>query len=116
MGKVIEFGVLGPLLALDGRRGPVDLTGHRHREVLARLLAAKGRVVPVDWLIGDLWDDPPEGALGTVQTFVSALRRALEPDRPRRAPARLLVTAAPGYALRAERESVDAWRFERAVT
>ncbi|GAA1018527.1 hypothetical protein Aple_081140 [Acrocarpospora pleiomorpha] len=113
MGKVIEFGVLGPLRALDGQGEPVDLKGPRHREVLARLLIARGRVVPVDWLIGDLWEDPPEGALGTVQTFVSALRRALEPDRPRRAPAKLLVTAPPGYALRAER--VDAWRFEKAV-
>ncbi|WP_218041377.1 BTAD domain-containing putative transcriptional regulator [Acrocarpospora macrocephala] len=112
---MIEFGVLGSLQALDGQRKPVDLKGPRHREVLARLLIAKGRVVPVDWLIGDLWDDPPEGALGAVQTFVSALRRALEPGRPRRAPAKLLVTAAPGYALRAERENVDAWRFEQAV-
>ncbi|MFD1936556.1 BTAD domain-containing putative transcriptional regulator [Nonomuraea mangrovi] len=112
---MIEFGVLGPLQALDGQRRPVELKGPRHRELLARLLIARGRVVPVDWLIADLWDDPPEGALGTVQTFVSALRRALEPDRLPRAPAELLVTAAPGYALRAEQQNVDAWRFEKAV-
>jgi DNA-binding SARP family transcriptional activator len=110
---MVWFGVLGPLVAED-ERGPLALKGPRHRAVLARLLVARGRVVPVDVLVGDLWPDPPDGAVGALQTFVSALRRALEPDRPPRAPARLLVTSGPGYALRAE--SVDAWSFEAAVT
>lgn len=109
---MVRFGVLGPLEAED-ERGPVDLKGLRHRAVLARLLVARGRVVPVTRLIDDLWDVPPDGALGAVQTFVGALRKALEPDRPPRTPARLLVTAPPGYALRAE--EVDAWRFEDEV-
>lgn len=112
---MLRFGVLGPLVAEDDR-GPVDLRGPRHRAVLARLLVAGGRVVPVTRLIDDLWEDAPEGALGAVQTFVGALRKALEPDRPPRAPSRLLVTAAPGYALRAEPDAVDARRFEAAVT
>src|SRR5258708_4367709 len=60
--------------------------------------------------------DPPADAVGAVRTFVAALRRTLEPQRPPRAPARLLVTDGPGYALRAEPDSVDAWRFEQAVT
>lgn len=34
---------------------------------------------------------------------------------PPRAPARLLVTEGPGYALRAAPGTVDAWRFEQAV-
>ncbi|MEV4173586.1 BTAD domain-containing putative transcriptional regulator [Nonomuraea sp. NPDC049709] len=109
---MVTFGVLGPLTA-ENERGPVHLKGPRHRAVLARLLVAKGRVVPVSWLIGDLWEDPPEGALGAVQTFVGALRKALEPSRPPRTPSRLLVTSPPGYALRAE--AVDASRFESAV-
>ncbi|MGP4097841.1 BTAD domain-containing putative transcriptional regulator [Nonomuraea sp. KM90] len=109
---MVTFGVLGPLTA-ENERGPVHLKGPRHRAVLARLLVAKGRVVPVSWLIGDLWEDPPEGALGAVQTFVGALRKALEPSRPPRTPSRLLVTSPPGYALRAE--AVDAARFESAV-
>jgi DNA-binding SARP family transcriptional activator len=111
----VSFGVLGPLGATN-EHGPVNLKGLRHRAVLARLLIAKGRVVPVSWLIDDLWDDAPEGALGAVQTFVAALRKALEPDRPPRTPPRLLVTAPPGYALRTETHAVDAWRFEAAVT
>jgi DNA-binding SARP family transcriptional activator len=110
---VITFRVLGPLTASDAR-GPIDLKGPRHYAVLARLLIARGRVVPVGQLVADLWEDPPAGAVGAVQTFVAALRKALEPDRPPRTAARLLVTSGPGYALRAE--SVDAWEFESAVT
>ncbi|MEV0999315.1 BTAD domain-containing putative transcriptional regulator [Nonomuraea sp. NPDC050202] len=112
---MVTFGVLGPLTA-ENEHGSVRLKGPRHRAVLARLLVARGRVVPVSWLIGDLWESPQEGALGAVQTFVGALRKALEPDRPPRAPSRLLVTSPPGYALRAEPGAVDAWRFESAVT
>ncbi|MEU6268166.1 BTAD domain-containing putative transcriptional regulator [Saccharopolyspora shandongensis] len=110
----VAFGVLGSLEAV-GASGPVDLKGPLHRAVLARLLIARGRVVPLNRLIDDLWDDPPESAVGTVRTVVSVLRRALEPDRPPRSPAQLLVTAAPGYALRAASGSVDAQRFEAAV-
>ncbi|WP_040023224.1 BTAD domain-containing putative transcriptional regulator, partial [Streptomyces sp. 150FB] len=109
--RAVTFRVLGPLEASDGR-GPLVLKGPRHRAVLARLLIAKGRVVPVGRLVDDLWDRPPDGAVGVIQTFVSALRRALEPDRPPRGPATLLVTASPGYALRAAAESVDARQFE----
>ncbi|MBN6041278.1 BTAD domain-containing putative transcriptional regulator [Amycolatopsis sp. 195334CR] len=112
---VVAFRVLGPLAA-ENAAGPVGLKGPRHQAVLARLLVARGRVVPVTWLIDDLWNgNPPDGALGAVQTFVGALRKALEPDRPPRTPSRLLVTASPGYALRAEPDAVDAWRFEAAV-
>ncbi|MFC6088001.1 BTAD domain-containing putative transcriptional regulator [Saccharothrix lopnurensis] len=110
----MRFGVLGPLVVEDGR-GPVGVGGPRHRAVLARLVLARGRVVPVERLVDDLWEEPPAGAVGALRTFVAALRRALEPDRPPRAPARLLVTAPPGYALRAEVGAVDAWRFEAAV-
>ncbi|MFG1827216.1 BTAD domain-containing putative transcriptional regulator [Microbispora bryophytorum] len=111
----IAFGVLGPVTAWDGAGDAIALKGPRHRAVLARLIVARGRVVPVTRLVDDLWDEPPAGAVGAVRTFVAALRRALEPDRPPRTPARLLVTEGPGYALRAGADAVDAWRFEHAV-
>ena len=101
------------MVAWDDAGRPVALKGPRHRAVLARLIVARGRVVPATLLVDDLWVDPPEGALNAVRTFVAALRRALEPDRPPRTPARLLVTEGPGYALRTD--AVDAWRFEDAV-
>ncbi len=112
----VAFGVLGPVVAWDAAGGAIALKGPRHRAVLARLIVARRRVVPVTGLVEDLWDDPPPGAVGAVRTFVAALRRALEPARPPRAAARLLVTEGPGYALRAEPGAVDAWRFEKAVT
>ncbi|MFF2942835.1 BTAD domain-containing putative transcriptional regulator [Streptomyces niveus] len=115
-GDEVFFGVLGPVTA-EGPGGPIALKGPRHRAVLARLIVARRHVVPVTRLVADLWPDdpPPAGAVGAVQTFVGALRRALEPDRPPRTPARLLVTDGPGYALRAAPDGVDAWRFETAV-
>ncbi|MCP3012502.1 AAA family ATPase [Nocardiopsis dassonvillei] len=108
------FRVLGPLEAV-GPHGPLALKGPRHRAVLARLLVAEGRAVPVDRLVDDLWEAPAEGSVAAVRTFVSALRRSLEPDRPARQPARLLVTAPPGYALRTGPDAVDARRFAAAV-
>ncbi|MEV6693020.1 BTAD domain-containing putative transcriptional regulator [Micromonospora sp. NPDC051196] len=111
----VRFGVLGPVVAWDGSGAPMDLKGPKHRAVLARLLVARGRVVPVDRLVDDLWQEPSPGAVGSVRTFVAALRRALEPQRPPREPARLLVTEGPGYALRVAPDAVDAWQFEDAV-
>ncbi|MDL4813307.1 BTAD domain-containing putative transcriptional regulator [Actinomadura opuntiae] len=88
------------------------LGGPRQRAVLALLVAARGEVVPVDRMIEDLWrGEPPAQAVTSLQAYVSNLRRLLEPGRPPRAPARVLVSAAPGYALRLPEEAVDAWRF-----
>ncbi|MER6948181.1 BTAD domain-containing putative transcriptional regulator [Nonomuraea sp. NPDC000554] len=91
----------------------VPLGGPRQRGVLALLVAARGQVVSVDRMIEDLWrGEPPSRALASLQAYVSNLRRLLEPGRPPRTPARLLVSASPGYALRLPPKSVDAWRFE----
>ncbi|GAA4587301.1 DNA-binding SARP family transcriptional activator [Actinoplanes octamycinicus] len=111
----IRFGVLGPLIAVDAAGRRVGLKGPMHRAVLGRLLVARRRVVPVGDLVADLWVAPPDGAVAAVRTFVAALRRALEPDRPPRAPASLLVTEGLGYALRPTGQAVDAWRFEAAA-
>ncbi|MFA1546444.1 AfsR/SARP family transcriptional regulator [Actinomadura chokoriensis] len=111
----VLFGVLGPVTAWDGSGNTIALKGPRHRAVLARLIIARGRVVPVSLLVDGLWVDPPLDGVGAVRTFVAALRRVLEPDRPPRTPSRLLVTEGPGYALRAGPDEVDAWRFEQAV-
>ena len=112
----VEFAVLGPVTATGPDGAPIPLKGPAHRAVLARLIVARGRVVPVGHLVDDLWVAPPAGAVSAVRTFVAALRRALEPDRPPRSPAGLLVTEGPGYALRAAEDTVDAWRFAEAVT
>ncbi|MEV0214114.1 BTAD domain-containing putative transcriptional regulator [Micromonospora sp. NPDC050695] len=105
--------VLGPLEVEVDTGGPVDLGGPRQRAVLALLLAARGHVVSVDRMIDDLWrGDAPPRAIASLQAYVSHLRRLLEPDREPRTPARVLVTAPPGYALRVPTDTVDAGRFE----
>ncbi|MGC4758060.1 BTAD domain-containing putative transcriptional regulator [Micromonospora trifolii] len=105
--------VLGPLEVEVDTGGPVDLGGPRQRAVLALLLAARGEVVSVGRMIEDLWrGDAPPRAIASLQAYVSHLRRLLEPTRERRAPARVLVTAPPGYALRLPSDAVDAGRFE----
>ena len=95
----------------------VDLGGRKQRQVLAALALYGGRPVSVDALIDLLWGDaPPPNAVPTLHVYVAGLRRALEPDRPARMPAKVLVTVTPGYALRLSAEAVDAARFDAAVT
>ncbi len=112
---MVIFHALGPFQAVfQGRR--LDLGGQRQQAVLARLLVAGGRAVPVGVIIDELWPaGPPAQALSTVQGYVSRLRRALEPDRAPREEAGILVSAPPGYALRADTQRVDTWRFESLV-
>ncbi|HMI27702.1 MAG TPA: BTAD domain-containing putative transcriptional regulator, partial [Streptosporangiaceae bacterium] len=108
--------VLGPLEAeVEGTRA--DLGGPLQRAVLALLLTERGRVVSVDRMIDQLWrGEPPPRAIASLQAYVSNLRRILEPGRARRAQARILVSAPPGYAVRLPDEAVDAWRFESLLT
>ena len=108
---VLSFGLLGELrVDLDGRG--LDPGPRLQRTLLAVLLVSPGRVVAVDRLVELLWgDEPPAAATASLQAYVSQLRRKLEPDRPPRAPARILVTQDPGYALKVDPEQVDAWKF-----
>jgi DNA-binding SARP family transcriptional activator len=107
--------VLGPLEVLVGGR-PVALGGHQQQAVLAMLVAARGRVVPVERIVAQVWaGDPPPRPLASLQAYVSRLRRALEPDRAPRTPARILVSDGNGYALRLPEDAVDAWGFARDV-
>jgi DNA-binding SARP family transcriptional activator len=107
----LHFAVLGPFrVDRDGRE--IDLGPRLQRAVLAILVLEAGHVVPVDRLIDLLWrEEPPAAALASVQAYISQLRRVLEPGRPPRAPARVLVTRDPGYLLRAGDDQVDVLRF-----
>jgi DNA-binding SARP family transcriptional activator len=108
----LHFAVLGSFRV--GRNGQeVDLGPRLQRALLAILVVNAGSVVPVDRLIGLLWrEEPPAAAIASVQAYVSQLRRVLEPGRPARGPARVLVTQDPGYLLRVEDDQVDALRFQ----
>ncbi|WP_395657673.1 BTAD domain-containing putative transcriptional regulator, partial [Nocardioides sp.] len=111
----MQVSVLGPVeVVLDG--APVDLGTPKQRALVAALALSRGWPVSVDAIVDLLWGDAsPPGVTATLQAYVSQLRRVIEPDRQRRAPATVLVTVAPGYALRVPDESVDVHRFEQVV-
>src|SRR5690349_2026686 len=111
----VRISVLGPIRAWVGGQ-PVDLAGPKQRSVLVRLVLAHGEVVSVDRLIEDLWaGEPPPKALAALQAYISHLRRVLEPGRERRAAARVIVSAAPGYCLRLPDADVDVWALEAGI-
>lgn len=94
----------------------VDLGGPQQRAVITHLALEPGHVVSVERLIDRLWgDEPPRTPLGTLQSYVSRLRRALEPRRAAGAPAEVLVSEAPGYLLRVDPTQVDVHRFRSLV-
>ena len=111
----MEVAVLGPIeVELDARA--VDLGTPKQRALVAALALSGGRPVSVDTIVDLLWGDTaPPGVTTTLQAYVSGLRRVLEPGRERRAPATVLVTVAPGYALRVADDALDARVFERTV-
>ncbi|MDR6863283.1 BTAD domain-containing putative transcriptional regulator [Phycicoccus sp. 3266] len=112
----MRVGVLGAAQAQVGDE-PVDLGTRKQRALVAALAMNAGRPVSVDAIVDLLWpQDPPRGVTGTLQAYVAGLRRALEPDRPARAPSTVLVTVAPGYALRVAEDDLDATRFDRVVS
>ncbi|MFJ9419153.1 AfsR/SARP family transcriptional regulator [Streptomyces sp. NPDC101227] len=116
-GRDVRFQVLGPVRAWRGDRA-LDLGPPQQRAMLAVLLLHEGRPVPVPQLVDALWGErPPPRAVGTLRTYVSRLRGLLEPDRGPRQPARLLVSAGDGYALRVAGGALDSAGFEeRLVT
>jgi DNA-binding SARP family transcriptional activator len=108
---MVQFRLLGPLEAQDRERR-VELGRPKQRVVLAVLLVHANQVVSVDRLIEELWGaEPPPQAAASLQTYVSNLRRALEPGRPARAPSRMLVSQPPGYRLVVGAGDLDAARF-----
>src|SRR6185503_18416362 len=103
----MEFRILGPLEVVDGDRS-LSLGGARQRALLASLILRLNEVVSADRLLDDVWDGkPPASGVRVVQVYVSELRKELGDG--------LIVTRAPGYALVADRESLDLHRFERLV-
>jgi DNA-binding SARP family transcriptional activator len=108
---MVQFRLLGPLEAQDGERR-VELGRPKQRMLLAVLLVHANDVVSLDRLIEELWGaEPPPQAAASLQTYVSNLRRALEPGRPARASSRVLVSQPPGYRLVVGAGDLDAARF-----
>ncbi len=110
------FRLFGSLSIEDGERviGPGDLGGVRPKQVLEILLTARGHHVPIDRLAELLWgEDRPQNVPGSLQTFVSTLRRHLTSDRERAR--ELVVTENEAYRFSTELVSLDLDRFDKLL-
>ncbi len=113
--QIMQLGVLGSAQA-SSIGVAIDLGPRKQRALLAALVLHRGQSVPVDSIVDLLWPaSPPPGVGGTLQTYVAGLRRALEPDRPARSTASMIVTAGGGYALTVPDDDLDVTRFHTAV-
>ena len=111
----VQVGVLGAT-ALEGPGGSVNLAARKPRALLAALVLDVGAVVSADRLVQLMWgDDAPPGAFGTLHSYVSGLRRLLEPGLPPRARPTVLLTSDAGYRLTLPRASIDATAFVDSV-
>jgi WD40 repeat protein/DNA-binding SARP family transcriptional activator len=106
--------VLGPLEVTEEGGDPLPIAGSKERTVLACLIARAGRVVPVDDLIEELWGEhPPRTAEKTLGSYVSRLRRALQPGRSNGSGAHVIVSRGDGYSLDYAGHEIDTIRFEQ---
>ena len=102
----LEFGILGPLQVTGGGQA-LALGGPRQRLVLVVLLLEANRLVTTERLIERVWgDEEPETARGTLQAYISRLRRVLGSGR--------LQSLPRGYRLDVRPDEVDALRFRTA--
>ena len=98
----VRFGVLGELTVIAGTA--LHLGGPKQRTVLAMLIAHADHPVSVDSIIEAVWgDDAAPNARRIVQTYVATLRGELGD---------VIVKSGSGWRLDADRELIDACRFE----
>jgi class 3 adenylate cyclase len=103
----VRYRILGPL-EVDPVIDHPALRRAKPRALLALLLLHANEVVSTDLLLDALWGgSPPPRAMGSLQNYVSHLRKALGDD--------VLATRPPGYVLRVQPEELDLAVFERLV-
>lgn len=105
-------------MVVESREGPIDgaWLDQRTGELLMYLLAERHRTVHVEKIGESLWPDAGYSIAASVRYYIHALRRKLEPDRPKRARSSFVVARAGGYRLNLERVTVDADEFEMHVS
>jgi DNA-binding SARP family transcriptional activator len=119
----VDVSILGPFKVA---RSGADVTpsAPKLRRVLALLAVQANRVVSIDQIIQELWDErPPPSATTTMQTYVYQVRKvtrqydqaghdlgADDPDGNG-----MLHTTFGGYMLTLRPEALDALRFEQLV-
>ncbi|SFW65170.1 BTAD domain-containing putative transcriptional regulator [Amycolatopsis australiensis] len=111
-GSAPRLQLLGPVKAWQGET-ELDLGSAHRRTVLAALAMNPHRTVSREELIDAVWGEaPPQSAQGSIYTYVSGLRRALEPGRAKGEGPQLLASIGSGYSLRLDPEAIDVHRFE----
>src|SRR4051794_19647695 len=107
----LRVSVLGPVRAWIGER-ELNLGPGRQRALFAALTANANRLVSRDELIEAVWGaSAPATATGSVYTYISGLRRSLDPDRSHRGAGELLASGPSGYLLRLSPGALDSDRF-----
>lgn len=111
----LRFAVLGPVRVWRGDE-ELPLGSPQQRVVLAALLLRRGRLVTTAEIVHAVWgEDPPAAAVPVLRTYVSRLRKILEPDRVSDESRAVIVSATDGYVARVPEEAVDVGLFEQRV-
>jgi DNA-binding SARP family transcriptional activator len=86
----------------------------RPKQVLQLLVTARGRTVSKEELADKLWQEvPPRSYVATLESYISTLRRSLDPGAPRQKS--VIETHPGGYRFAYERALVDIDRFDGLV-
>jgi predicted ATPase/DNA-binding SARP family transcriptional activator len=105
----MDFRILGSF-EIVGEAGSITVRGAKRRCLLAYLATHPGRPVSADRLAEELWGgNGSDRAVATLQTYVSKIRKLIDPDGA------ILQSAAGGYLLAVDPGGVDALRFEHGV-
>ncbi|MET7456244.1 BTAD domain-containing putative transcriptional regulator [Streptomyces sp. NPDC005574] len=112
----VRFSVLGPVRAWRGEQ-ELDLGSPQQRAVLAALLLRRGRAVPLAELLDAVWgEEQPTAAVSVLRTYVSRLRKLVEPERETAGSRRVVVSVGGGYLIRLPEDGLDLTVFEQRVT
>ena len=107
----LRYSVLGPVRAWRDN-DEIDLGSPQQQAILAVLLLREGTLTTIEELVDAIWsEEPPRTAAGTVRTYVSRLRRVLDPEARRASPA--IESFSGGYAMRVPSDAVDLGVFRK---
>jgi YVTN family beta-propeller protein len=102
-----DYRILGPVEVSAGGR-VIEIGGPRLGRLLAILLLHANAPVPRGTLVHDLWgDQAPAGAQGSLEVYISRLRKALGSP--------VVLTRPGAYCLTIDNSQLDAYRFEQLV-
>jgi len=105
----VKFQLLGPVRVWRGDAA-LPVGPAKQRSLVAALLLEPNRVVPLERLIGVIWDgEPPASAVANVRTYASRLRRTLADESG----AARLSGHVPGYRLAVADDELDVTAFRR---